>query len=120
LRSEYVLGHGKRVLKGRVRTSGFGLFLQVSDTQSLPLTYVDNCAEAIVLAGFKAGIDIEILNVVDDELLAGQQVSKAYKDKTRSFISVRIPYVVGYTMSLLWEKYCQWSKNQLPPAFNRR
>ena len=120
LRPGYVFGPGKRELNGRVGTSAFGLFVQVSGTQSLPLTYVDNCAEAIVLAGFKAGIDSEIFNVVDDELLTGQQFLKAYKDKTKSFISVRIPYVVGYTMSLLWEKYCQRSKNQLPPAFNRR
>src|SRR5437899_8258725 len=120
LRPGYVFGPGKRELNGRVGTSAFGLFVQVSGTQSLPLTYVDNCAEAIVLAGFKAGIDSEILNVVDDELLTGQQFLKAYKDKTKSFISVRIPYVVGYTISLLWEKYCQRSKNQLPPAFNRR
>ena len=92
----------------------------MSGAQFLPLTYVDNCAEAIVLAGLKAGIDSEIFNVVDDELLTGQQFLKAYKDKTKSFVSVRIPYAIGYTMSLLWEKYCQSSKNQLPPAFNRR
>src|SRR5947207_4123878 len=84
LRLGYVFGPGKRELNCRVGTSAFGLFVQVSGTQSLPLTYVDNCAEAIVLAGFKAGIDSEILNVVDDELLTGQQFLKAYKDKTRS------------------------------------
>jgi nucleoside-diphosphate-sugar epimerase len=120
LRPGYVFGPGKRELNGRVGTSAFGLFVQVSGAQFLPLTYVDNCAEAIVLAGLKAGIDSEIFNVVDDELLTGQQFLKAYKDKTKSFVSVRIPYAIGYTMSLLWEKYCQSSKNQLPPAFNRR
>ncbi len=120
LRPGYVFGPGKRELNGRVGTNAFGLFVQVSGAQSLPLTFVDNCAEAIVLAGLKAGIDSEIFNVVDDELLTGQQFLKAYKDKTKPFVSVRIPYAVGYAMSLLWEKYCQSSKNQLPPAFNRR
>jgi nucleoside-diphosphate-sugar epimerase len=120
LRPGYVFGPGKRELNGRVGTSAFGLFIQVSGSQALPLTFVDNCAEAIVLAGLKAGIDGEIFNVVDDELLTGKQFLEAYKEKARSFASVRVPYVVGYTMSLLWEKYCQWSKNQLPPAFNRR
>jgi nucleoside-diphosphate-sugar epimerase len=120
LRPGYVFGPGKRELNGRVGTSAFGFLIQVSGSQVLPLTFVDNCAEAIVLAGLKAGIDNEIFNVVDDELLTGQQFLRAYKNKTKSFVSVRVPYAVGYIMSLLWEKYCQSSKNQLPPAFNRR
>ncbi len=34
----------------------------------LPLTYVDNCADAIVLAGLVAGVEGEVFNVVDDDL----------------------------------------------------
>jgi nucleoside-diphosphate-sugar epimerase len=120
VRPGYVFGPGKRELSGRVGTNTFGLFVQVSGAQSLPLTFVDNCAEAIVLAGLKAGIDGEIFNVVDDELLTGRQFLKAYKKKAKSFVSIRVPYIVGYTMCLLWERYSKWSRNQLPPAFNRR
>src|SRR5216110_1437875 len=120
LRPGYVFGPGKRELNGRVGTSAFGLFMQVNGSQALPLVFVDNCAEAVVLAGLKAGIDGEIFNVVDDELPTGQQFLKAYKRRAKSFVSIRVPYIVGYAMSLLWEKYAEWSKNQLPPAFNRR
>jgi nucleoside-diphosphate-sugar epimerase len=120
LRPGYVFGPGKRELSGRVGTNAFGLFIQINGSNLLPLTYVDNCAEAIVLAGLKAGIDGEVFNVVDDELVTGRQFLKAYRKKAKSFVSIRLPYVVGYTMSLLWAKYSQWSKNQLPPAFNRR
>ena len=56
VRPGYVFGPGKRELSGRVGNNTFGLFVQVSGAQSLPLTFVDNCAEAIVLAGLKAGI----------------------------------------------------------------
>jgi len=107
-------------LNGRVGSSAFGFFMQVNGSQALPLVFVDNCAEAVVLAGLKAGIDGEIFNVVDDELPTGQQFLKAYKRRAKSFVSIRVPYIVGYAMSLLWEKYAEWSKNQLPPAFNRR
>ena len=31
-----------------------------------------------------------------------------------------MPHVVSYVLCYLWEKYSQWSKGQLPPAFNRR
>jgi nucleoside-diphosphate-sugar epimerase len=107
-------------LSGRVGTSAFGFFLQVNGSQALPLVFVDNCAEAVALAGLKPGIDGEIFNVVDDELPTGQQFLSAYKRKAKSLISIRLPYIVGYAMCLLWEKYSEWSKNQLPPAFNRR
>jgi nucleoside-diphosphate-sugar epimerase len=120
LRPGYVFGPGKRELSGRVGNKTFGLFVQVSGAQFLPLTFVDNCAEAIVLAGLRAGIDGEVFNVVDDELLTGREFLKAYKKKAKSLRSIRLPYVVGYTMSLLWEKYSSWSKKQLPPVFNRR
>ena len=120
VRPGYVFGPGKRELNGRVGTNAFGVLIQVNGSQPLPLTFVDNCAEAVVLAGLKDGIDGEIFNVVDDELLTGRQFLKAYKKKAQSFVSIRIPYAVGYTMSLLWEKYSEWSKNQVPPVFNRR
>jgi nucleoside-diphosphate-sugar epimerase len=120
LRPGYVFGPGKRELSGRVGNKTFGLFVQVSGAQSLPLTFVDNCAEAIVLAGLRAGIDGEVFNVVDDELMTGREFLKAYRNRAKSLRSIRLPYVVGYTMSLLWEKYSSWSKKQLPPVFNRR
>jgi nucleoside-diphosphate-sugar epimerase len=119
LRPGYVFGPGKRELNGRVGTSAFGLLIQVNGSQALPLTFVDNCAEAVVLAGLKPGIDGEIFNVVDDELLTGRQFLKAYRNKTKS-LAIRIPYVLGYTMSLFWEKYSEWSKHQVPSVFNRR
>jgi len=120
VRPGYVFGPGKRELSGRVGIGTFGFFIQVNGSNFLPLTFVDNCAEAIVLAGLKAGVDGEIFNVVDDELLTGRQFLKAYKKKVKFFRSIRIPYFAGYALCSLWEKYTKWSKNQLPPAFNRR
>ncbi len=115
-----VFGPGRRDLSGRVGIDTFGFFIQIGGSNVLPLTFVDNCAEAIVLAGITPGVDGEIFNVVDDELLTGRQFLKAYRKRLRPFFSVRIPYFVGYGISFLWEKYATWSKGQLPPAFNRR
>jgi nucleoside-diphosphate-sugar epimerase len=119
LRPGYVFGPGKRELNGRVGINTFGFLIQVGGSHLLPLTFVDNCAEAIVLAGLKAGIDGEVFNVVDDKLLTGRQFLRLYKKRVSRF-SVRIPYFVAHALSLLWEKYSKWSKGQLPPAFNRR
>jgi nucleoside-diphosphate-sugar epimerase len=120
LRPGYVFGPGKTELNGRVGVGTFGFLIQVNGSNFLPLTFVDNCAEAIILAGLKANVDGEIFNVVDDELLTGLQFLKAYKKRVKSFRSIRIPYFAGYWLCSLWEKYSKWSKGQLPPAFNRR
>jgi nucleoside-diphosphate-sugar epimerase len=120
VRPGYVFGPGKRELSGRVGNSALGLFVQVSGAQFLPLTFVDNCAEAIVLAGLRGGIDGETFNVVDDQPVTGREFLKAYKKKVKSFRSIRIPYFAGYALSSLWEQYSHWSKGQLPPAFNTR
>ena len=120
LRPGYVFGPGKRELNARVGIDTFGVFIQVSGSNRLPLTFVDNCAEAIVLAGLKPGIEGEVFNVVDDKLLTGRQFLKSYKNRIKPFRSVRIPYSLAYAMCIFWEKYSKWSKNQLPPVFNRR
>jgi len=120
VRPGYVFGPGQTELNRRVGVGTFGFFIQVNGSHSLPLTFVDNCAEAIVLVGLKAGIDGEVFNVVDDELPTGRQFLKAYKKKMKSFRSIRIPYFAGYGLCSLWEQYSHWSKGQFPPAFNRR
>jgi nucleoside-diphosphate-sugar epimerase len=119
VRPGYVFGPGKKELSGRVGINTFGFFFHLGGSNTLPLTFVDNCAEAIVLAGLRQGIDGEVFNVVDDELMSSLDFLKAYK-KAKPFRSIRIPYPLAYAGSLAWEKYSKWSKGQLPPVFNRR
>jgi nucleoside-diphosphate-sugar epimerase len=119
LRPGAVFGPGKRDLSGRVGIDTFGFLIHVGGSNLLPLTFVDNCAEAIALAGLKPGVEGEIFNIVDNELLTSRQFVRACK-KVKPFFSLRIPYFLAYGMCLLWEKYSNWSKGQLAPAFNRR
>jgi nucleoside-diphosphate-sugar epimerase len=119
LRPGYVFGPGKTELTGRVGINTFGFFIQVDGSNLLPLTFVDNCADAIVLAGLKAGVNGEVFNVVDDDLLTSRQFLRLYKKKVNRF-SVRIPYFVAHLLSLILEKYSNSSQGQLPPVFNRR
>ena len=114
-----VFGPGKRDLSGRVGIDTFGVFMHLGGSNRLPLTFVDNCAEAIALAGLTPGINGEIFNVVDDESLTSRQFLRAYRKKTGRF-SISIPYPVTWAFCLLWGKYAKWSKYQLPAVFNRR
>lgn len=114
-----VFGPGKRDLSGRVGINSFGFFIHLGGSNILPLTFVDNCAEAIVLAGLQPGVDSETFNVIDDDLLSSREFLRAYKEKTGSF-SISMPYALTRILCDVWEKYSKWSNGQLPPVFNRR
>jgi nucleoside-diphosphate-sugar epimerase len=115
-----VYGPGQRGITGRVGSGAFGIFLHLGGTNVIPFTYVDNCAEAIVLAGIRKGVDREVLNVVDDDLPTSRQFLRLYKRHVRPFRSIPVPRLVSYLLCAAWEKYSTWSEGQLPPVFNRR
>ncbi len=120
LRPGVVLGPGKAQLTGRVGISTFGVFLHLGLNNAIPLTYVDNCAEAIALAGLRRGIEGEVINVVDDDLPKSGEFLNLYRKEVRNFLAVPVPYPVFYFFCTLWEMYSKWSEEQLPPVFNRR
>jgi nucleoside-diphosphate-sugar epimerase len=120
LRPGTVFGPGKPELTGRIGIDTFGFFIHVGGSNILPLTFVDNCAEAVVVAGTVQGIEGEVFNVVDDGRVSSSKFLRAYKRRVKPFVSVRLPYVAAYALSWMWEAYSRKSKGQLPPAFNRR
>ena len=120
VRPGYVYGPGNEAITGRVGIGTFGIFLHLGGPNTLPLAYVDNCAEAIVLAGLKNGIDGQIFNVVDDDLPSSRQFLNLYKRNVRRFRSIYLPHSISYALCGLWEWYSGWSEGQLPPTFNRR
>ncbi len=86
----------------------------------MPLTYVDNCAEAVALAGLVPGVDSEEFLIVDDDLPTSRQFLRGYRKHARRFLSIPVPYRLFYLFSALWEKYSSRSHGQLPPVFNRK
>jgi nucleoside-diphosphate-sugar epimerase len=120
VRPGVVYGPGKQRIHGRVGLGTFGIFLHLGGSNLIPFTYVDNCAEAIVLAGLRKGVDGEVLNVVDDDLPTSRQFLRMYKKELGHFQSIYIPHLASYLLCCLWEKYSAWSHGQLPPIYNRR
>jgi nucleoside-diphosphate-sugar epimerase len=114
-----VFGPGKPKLTGRVGIDTFGFLVHLGGSNPLPLTYVDNCAEAIVLAGLKPGVEGEIFNVVDDDAPTSKEFLRDYKRRTGVF-SLSMPYFLTELLCAGWEKYADATCNQLPPVFNRR
>jgi len=119
VRPGVVYGPGKNSITGRVGIGTFGVFLHMGGSNTIPLTYVENCADAIVLAGTRDGIDGEVFNVVDDDLPTSREFLRMYKKNVGYFTSLPIPYNIAYLLCYLWERYSKWSEGQLPPVFNR-
>ena len=115
-----VYGATKSDITGRVGISAFGPYLHLGGSNTIPFTFVDNCAEAIVLAGLVKGVNGEAFNVVDDDLPSSRQFLRRYKKNARRFKSIYVPHMISYALCHLWEKYSKWSEGQLPPVFNRK
>ncbi len=114
-----VYGPGKKSITGRVGVDTFGVYLHLGGSIQLPLSYVDNCAEATVLAGLVAGVDGEVFNIVDDDLPRSREFLRLYKKNVRPIRSLPLPYFVTYLLCGFWEWYANWSEGQVPPVFNR-
>lgn len=120
LRPGNVFGPGKTSIPGRVGIDSFGIYLDFGGSNPVPLTYVDNCADAIVLAGLKPGIEGEVFNIVDDDLPSCRRYLRLYKKNVKRFRSLYVPHALSYLFCFAWEKYSNWSRGQLPPVFTRR
>jgi nucleoside-diphosphate-sugar epimerase len=119
VRPGVVFGPGKQHILGRVGLDTFGFFIHLGGSNAFPLTYVDNCADAILLAGLRKGIESEVFNIVDDDLPTCRDMFKLFRNNSIRTKSIFVPYKLFYLFSYLWEKYSIWSNGQLPPVFNR-
>jgi len=115
-----VYGPGKAFIPPRVGTDTFGVFLHLGGPNRIPLTYVSNCAEAIVLAGLVPGIEGEVFNIVDDDLPTSRQFLREYKKKVKKFKSIYVPHFLSYFLYFVWEKIAAWSRGQIPPVYTRK
>lgn len=119
IRPGVIYGPGNEGIHSRVGIGSFGVFLHCGGGNKLPLSYVDNCADAIVLAAIRPNVDGEVFNIVDDDLPSSRAFLRGYKQRVKNFRSIYVPHSVSYLACLAWEKYNQWSNGQLPSVFNR-
>ncbi|MEL6980837.1 MAG: NAD(P)-dependent oxidoreductase [Actinomycetota bacterium] len=72
-------------------------FLRIGSRATLPMTYVENCAEAIVLAAERLAdpeptVDGEVINIVDDDLPTQARYADEVASRTEVPPSVTIPW----------------------------
>lgn len=120
VRPGVVYGPEKLRIHGRIGMALPGIFLHLGGSNPIPFTHVENCAEAIVLAGLKKGIDGQVFNIVDDDLPTSRQFLRMYKKQVGRLRTVYVPHALSYLLCWMWERYSSWSRGQLPPIHNRR
>ena len=117
LRPGVIYGPGGGHFSTRVGLSMFGTFLHLGGRNPLPLTFVENCAEAIVVAALAPNANGEVYNVIDDDLITANQYLKLYKRQVKKMRSLPVPFSVMMLLSRLVERYSKTSKGQLPAIF---
>jgi nucleoside-diphosphate-sugar epimerase/peptidoglycan/xylan/chitin deacetylase (PgdA/CDA1 family) len=88
--------------------------LHLGGNNLLPLSYVDNCAEAVVVAGTHGAAAGQVYNVHDDDLPTCREYLRAYKKNVTKTRSISIPYLGAQLLSSMVAKYNRYSKGQLP------
>ncbi|SRR6266851_1775447 len=104
LRPGSIYGIGGKNFSARVGIEVQGWLLHFGRNNVLPLTYLDNCAEAIVFAGTKAAGG-DIYNVIDDDLPTSAEYVNAYRSNVDRVLSISVPFFITMAVSSLVERY---------------
>jgi len=114
LRSGVIYGEGGNILPSRIGFHVGPLFFQIDGRNRLPLTYVENCASAVVLAAQGGTFPEGVYNVVDDDLPTSSEYLRQYRFHVGKLSSVRLPLFLADFLSKGIERYHTCSKAQIP------
>lgn len=119
LRPGVIYGPGGGHFSTRVGLQIGPVFFHLGGGNLLPLSYVVNCAEAIVIAGTHADAANHVYNVHDDDLPTASSYLRRYKKQVRPLRSIRLPYFMTRILARLLEIYHRRSLGQLPAILTR-
>jgi nucleoside-diphosphate-sugar epimerase len=119
IRPGVIYGPGGSPMSARVGLNLFGWFLHLGGGNRIPLTHVENCADAIVIASEHPDAAGHAFNVVDDDIPTSRAYLRRYRREVTSLRAVRIPYPAMVLISRSVESYHRRSRGQLPAVFTR-
>ncbi len=112
-----IFGPGQPLLNARIGVSFFGLLLHLGGGSTIPLTYVDNCADAVVQAGLVPGIEGEVFCIVDDDLPTSRQLLARYRREVQNVRFVRVPFFALRQLAHFNVWYSRRTQGHLPMVF---
>ncbi len=117
LRPGVIYGPGGGGMSGRVGLNLAGIFLYLGGDNLVPLSYVDNCADALVVASQSDRSWGEVYNVHDTDLVTARQYLAAYQREVKKLRAVPVPFPLLMLGSHVVKRYHRYSKGQLPAIF---
>jgi len=114
LRPGVIYGPDGGHLSNRIGLTMGSWQLHFGGSNVLPLSYVDNCAEALVIAGTHQRSAGQIYNVHDDDLPTCREYLRAYQKHVTKIRSISVPYFGVKLLSSVVAIYNRYSKGQLP------
>jgi nucleoside-diphosphate-sugar epimerase len=117
LRPGPIVGPGQLILGSRIGLWLPGMFMHLGGGTTVPLTYVQNCADAVVQAGFVPNIDGEAFCVVDDSLPTSRALLRRYRREVARIPFVTVPYFLLHRLAQLNEWYYKRTGGHLPAVF---
>lgn len=119
LRPGVIYGPGGGAFSARVGLQIGPVFFHLGGSNLLPLSYVVNCAEAIVVAAGHPDSAGQVYNVHDDVLPTASRYLREYKRHVKRIRSIRLPYFVTRMLARFLEGYHRRSQGQLPGIITR-
>jgi len=119
LRPGVIYGPGGGAFSNRVGLQIGPVFFHLGGSNSLPLSFVRNCAEAIALAAGHPDAAGQVYNVHDDDLPTASRYLREYKKHVKKIRSVRLPYFATRILAGFLEAYHRRSQGQLPGILTR-
>jgi len=110
----YGEGNRNRGFPSRVGISVGKVLLVFGGKNSLPLSHVVNCAEAVALVGESPATSGQSYNIVDDDLPSAIGYLRQYRRQVSKVAAVRFPYPVTMMLSRAVETYHAHSHGQIP------
>ena len=114
IRPGVIIGPGTGLLHSRIGLGVWRYFLHLGGRCPLPYTFVENCADAVVLAGEVEGIEGESFCVIDDGLPTSSQVLRRYRRNVSTLRVVRVPYPMLMLMAKFNAFYTDRTRGHLP------
>lgn len=119
MRPGVIYGPGGGAFSSRVGLQIGPVFFHLGGSNLLPLAFVVNCAEAIVLAGIHPDSAGQVYNVHDDDLPTASRYLREYKRHVKPIRSIRLPYFMTRILAWSLEAYHRRSQGQLPAIITR-
>jgi dihydroflavonol-4-reductase len=117
IRPGWIFGPGQNILGPRIGLNLSGLFIHLGGDNMLPLTYVDNCADAVVHAGRILGLEGQVFCLVDDSLPTSRDLFRRYRREVRAIAYVDVPYPLLRFIAWANALYSERTQGHLPPVF---